>query len=295
MQRRNFIRNSALCAVAVSASGFIRFDGNGYIGDCETTTDILGPFYRPDSPVRNDLVIKGERGIVTQLSGVINHKDCVTPYKNASIELWHCDAAGVYDNSSADYRYRGTTHSDDKGYYSFRTVLPVPYGIGGGQSRPAHFHLMIRAAGYQPLVTQLYFTGDPYLAKDPSSASPAARRRILAVQTLADGTKKITYNVGMSDTLAVEPTALEKLAGIYIHEKDKNMITALFTKNNELWMKNEVYGENLIYLGDNNFELPTSPPSKAHFEILSSGAVRSTVTRKNEKGEEITAVFIKEK
>ena len=57
MQRRNFIKNTAFYAVAVSAYGFIRFDGKHYVGDCETTTDIIGPFYRPGSPVRNDLVV----------------------------------------------------------------------------------------------------------------------------------------------------------------------------------------------------------------------------------------------
>ena len=59
MQRRNFIKNASLCVVAVSATGFIRFNGTGYEGDCETTTDVLGPFYCPDSPVRNNLVIEG--------------------------------------------------------------------------------------------------------------------------------------------------------------------------------------------------------------------------------------------
>ena len=60
MKRRDFIKTTALSAVAISASGFIRRDGNRYVGDCETTTDILGPFYRPDSPVRNNLVINDE-------------------------------------------------------------------------------------------------------------------------------------------------------------------------------------------------------------------------------------------
>ena len=62
MKRRSFIRNTTFCAVAVSTSGFIRFDGNRYVGDCETTTDMLGPFYRPNSPVRNNLVVKGDAG-----------------------------------------------------------------------------------------------------------------------------------------------------------------------------------------------------------------------------------------
>ena len=40
MQRRSFIKNAAFSAVAVSASGFIRFDGKKKIGNCETTTDL---------------------------------------------------------------------------------------------------------------------------------------------------------------------------------------------------------------------------------------------------------------
>src|SRR5215217_6365844 len=90
MQRRHFIKTTALSAVAISASGFIRFDGNRYVGDCETTTDILGPFYRPGSPVRNDLVIEGVAGTIVELSGIIKHNDCKTPYPKAKIEIWHC-------------------------------------------------------------------------------------------------------------------------------------------------------------------------------------------------------------
>ena len=140
MQRRTFIKTTALSAVAISASGFIRFDGNRYVGDCETTTDILGPFYRPDSPVRNNLVVKGAPGDLIELKGIIKHKDCVTPYKNAKIELWHCSSQGVYDNTSADYLYRGTTYCDDKGQYLFKTILPVPYDTG---EAPYVLHIFI--------------------------------------------------------------------------------------------------------------------------------------------------------
>jgi hypothetical protein len=51
------------------------------VGDCETTSDILGPFYRPNSPVRRNLVDKGEKGTLVELSGKIKHLDCVSPYK----------------------------------------------------------------------------------------------------------------------------------------------------------------------------------------------------------------------
>ena len=298
MQRRSFIKDTALSAVAVSASGFIRFDGNRYTGDCETTSDILGPFYRPGSPVRNNLVIKGEPGTVVELSGMVKHKDCINPYKNAKIEIWHCNSKGVYDNTSNEFLYRGTTFSDDKGRYSFKTILPVPYEIGGGFSRPAHFHLMITAQGYQTLVTQLYFSGDANLSKDSSSSSPNAKRRILNVQTLKDGTKKVLFDIGMSDRLAAEPAAINRLKGVYSSVNNKTNKTKLFKKNDTLWMKNEVFGTSLDYIGNNTFQYPGMPPEMKiqwtlHFEIMTSGAVKLTQTYSNEKGEKEISIAMK--
>jgi len=49
MQRRIFIKDTALGVVAMTAFGSIRFNGQNFEGDCETTTDILGPFYRPNA------------------------------------------------------------------------------------------------------------------------------------------------------------------------------------------------------------------------------------------------------
>ncbi len=48
------------------------------------------------------------------------------------------------------------------------------------------------------------------------------------------------FDVSISDTLAVEPAALDKLTGVYIDEKDKSNKT-FFKKNNALWLKNEVF------------------------------------------------------
>ena len=297
MQRRAFIKNSSLCAVAVSAYGFIRFDGNHFVGDCETTTDILGPFYRPNSPVRNNLVLKGQPGNLIELSGIIRHKDCKTPYKKAKIELWHCDGNGVYDNTSAEYRYRGTTYSDENGHYSFNTILPVPYEAGGGHIRPAHFHLMIRAEGYQPLVTQLYFSGDANISKDLYASSPLAKNRILDTETLKDGTKKVLYNVSMSNILAAEPAAIDKLTGVYIDEKDNNNNIEFFKKNNLLWMKNEVFGENFEYAGNNTFEYPAMPQgmyATLLFEIMPVGSIKLTYNYVDDDLIKHTSISIKE-
>jgi protocatechuate 3,4-dioxygenase beta subunit len=297
MKRRDFIINTGLSVVAISASSFIKFDGKHYTGDCETTSDILGPYYRPNSPVRNNLVIKGEKGTLIALSGIVKHNDCKTPYKNAKVELWHCDNQAKYDNTSNEFRFRGTTYSDDKGNYSFNTIVPVPYG-SGNDIRPAHFHLMITAEGYQPLVTQLYFAGDKNIAKDPAASSPTSKRRILKVKSLSDGTKKIVYDISMSLTLAAEAVAIDKLIGIYTDIKNPKNKKELFKKDNDLWLKNEVFGENYRYIGNNTFEYPGEPAgshASLQFELLSSGEIKLTIIDVWGKIVTPVAVYLKDK
>ncbi len=56
MDRKKFIISSAMSAFAMTVFGSIIKDVNGeFKGDCDTTNDILGPFYRPKAPVREDL------------------------------------------------------------------------------------------------------------------------------------------------------------------------------------------------------------------------------------------------
>ena len=298
MQRRSFIRNSALGAIAVSTSGFIFFNGKQYVGDCETTSDILGPYYRPNSPIRNNFIIKGEKGTPVELSGIIKHDDCTTPYKKAKVELWHCSGLGEYDNTSDEYRYRGTTFTDENGNYSFNTILPVPYLAAPDYWRPAHFHLMITAEGYQPLVTQLYFSGDAHISGDPYAASPNSKRRILDVQTKPDGSKRVSFDVSMAVKLAVEPAAIDQLAGTYTNEKDSKDISELFVKDKLLWIKNSVFGEDLEYVGNNLFHypgLPTGMVGTLLFEMSAGGGIKYTSTFSDEKGAMQTAVYIKTK
>lgn len=296
MQRRDFIKNTALSAFAISAYGFIRFDGTRFVGDCATTTDILGPFYRPDSPVRNDLSIQGQSGEPIELSGYIRHQDCVTPYKNAKIELWHCDAKGVYDNDSAAFRYRGTTYADENGYYSFRTILPVPYDVVPGFTRPAHFHLMITAAGYQPLVTQLYFNGDAHIKDDPYASTSNAKQRILEVQKTNTGTTKVSYDVSMSEILHLEAATLDKLIGVYTDKTDEKIKVTFFKHDNTLWLKNEAFGHKFEYTGNNTFEEANNPGNlywKLVFEFLASGTIQVTESYTDFDMSEKVIVYLK--
>jgi protocatechuate 3,4-dioxygenase beta subunit len=276
MQRRTFIKESAFCAVAISTIGHIRFNGNTYEGDCETTTDILGPYYRPDAPVRSDMRIKNAAGQLVVLSGQIKHKDCKTPLKNACVELWHCDGNGVYDNDSPAFNYRAKTYCDEKGNYSFNTIIPVPYDIGNGTSRPAHFHMMISASGYQNLITQLYFTGDAHLSKDPSSSSPAAKRRILDIKNGSNGEKAIFFNVTMMEKLPADASVIDRLAGTYTRADDNKKIEELYKRDGMLWIKDESSingGYPLEYSGNNTFEY-YGMQTKYQFTIEIDGLVK---------------------
>lgn len=275
MQRRTFIKDTAFTAMAITAAGYIRFNGKGFEADCETTTDILGPFYRPDAPVRSDMQIKGHSGQPVLLSGQVKHKDCKTPLKGACVELWHCDEKGVYDNDSPDFRYRAKTYCDDKGNYSFKTVLPVPYDVGNGSVRPAHFHMLITAAGYQTLITQLYFTGDKNIQKDPSASSPAAKRRILDIKKDDDNQKLVRFDVTMSEKLPADEAVIDRLAGKYTRS-DNQKTEELYKKDKLLWIKDPESingGYPLQYLGDNTFEY-YGWESLYRFTIQSNGSVK---------------------
>lgn len=297
MQRRTFIKDTAFTAMAVSAAGFIRFNGTNYEGDCETTTDILGPFYRPDAPVRSDMRIANDKGQKVILMGQVKHKDCKTPLKGATVELWHCSADGVYDNDSPDFKYRAKTYCDEKGNYSFKTMLPVPYDVGNGSIRPAHFHMLISATGYQTLITQLYFNGDKHIEKDASASSPAAKRRVLDIKNDVDGSKQVLFNVTMMEKLPAEATVIDRLVGTY--KKTDGKTEELYKKDGMLWIKNPGSingGYPFEYIGDNTFVMyGQETGAKFRFTIETGGTVKIAVTRVNPDGSTKTGELVKEK
>ncbi|MBT8294988.1 MAG: hypothetical protein KJO51_01075 [Gramella sp.] len=292
MKRREFTKLAGLSIIAVSTTGFIRFKGGSFSGDCATTSDILGPFYRPDSPVRSNLVIPGEKGEIVELSGIIRHKDCSTLLKNAKVELWHCSNEELYDNDSEEYRYRGTTFTDEKGKYKFTTQLPVPYDAGGGNYRPAHFHLMISAPEYHSLITQIYFQGDPYLSTDPSSSSSAAEKRILMINKTGE-VPTILFDCNMSSKLKASEDALKRITGKY-KNSETGIITEFFSRDGELWVKNDVFGKVYRYVGKNSFQydgLPEGMYEKLHFDLDAAGAVLLTKLTSYGSGKELVNKF----
>lgn len=142
---------------------------------CEATDpDIEGPFYRPDIPIRDNLDLYDDPGIPLVLQGRVLNEDCA-PLANAVVELWQAsprppgskpgDLDGTYDDT-AEYRYYGQVATNERGEYSFTTLMPGWY-LNGATYRPAHLHMKVWVRGNERLNTQLYFEGDPFNEDDP--------------------------------------------------------------------------------------------------------------------------------
>jgi protocatechuate 3,4-dioxygenase beta subunit len=114
---------------------------DGLPATCKPTEpDMLGPFYKPDAPVRSSV------GKGYLLSGTVRSaKDC-TSLAGAKIEFWLAGPDGEY----AD-KYRATVFSDKAGAYRFESHFPPPY-----YGRPSHIHIKVSASGFKTLVTQHY-------------------------------------------------------------------------------------------------------------------------------------------
>lgn len=179
MDRKQFIISSSITAIGLSTFGRIVNKGGGkFLGDCETTNDILGPFYREGAPLRSDLTDPGIEGTRITLEGTVYSSDCSTPLKGAMVEIWHCNADGVYDNDSDAFSQRARLLSDDSGSYTFKTIFPGKY-LNGKLYRPAHIHFRVTAPDSKELISQIYFKGDPHIDKDPWASKDHASLRIL--------------------------------------------------------------------------------------------------------------------
>ena len=110
MQRREFLKNTTFAAFSVSAFGCVVPAEAAFTGDCETTKDILGPFYRPEAPIRNDLTDEAQEGELINVKGRVFGDDCTTPLKDCLVEIWHADTEGDYDNDSEQFRNLSLIH-----------------------------------------------------------------------------------------------------------------------------------------------------------------------------------------
>src|SRR5205085_6386912 len=112
----------------------------------------------------NDLIIINKNitpaiGEITHLTGRVLSLSG-EPIKGAVVEIWQCDARGVYiaqgarGRGDANFQGFGTFETGTKGEYRFRTIKPVPY-----TGRTPHIHVKVKKGGRELLTTQLFING----------------------------------------------------------------------------------------------------------------------------------------
>jgi len=148
-----------------------------------TEATVFGPFHvegAPRYPLGAD-VANGARGEPCFVRARVRSIDG-KPVGGATIDVWQADETGLYDVQYKDleqHRARGVLQAGPDGEFHFRTILasayPIPHDGPVGRMlaaldrhpwRPAHLHFMIKAPGYETLVTHVFRNGDKYLDSD---------------------------------------------------------------------------------------------------------------------------------
>ena len=148
-----------------------------------TEATVFGPFYVPDAPEykHGDDISNGAGGEPCFVSGTVRGIDGER-IAHASIDVWQSDDEGWYDVQRPELDHaqgRGHLESLEDGRYHFKSIVAVPYPIphdgpvgqmlerlGRHPWRPAHLHFMIKAPGYETLITHVFRSGGSYLESD---------------------------------------------------------------------------------------------------------------------------------
>lgn len=109
-----------------------------------------GPYYVGGEYIRSN-IIEEQEGIETILDYQVIDVDTCEPVPNVYLEIWHCNATGVYsgviasgngntdDATNIDKTWlRGIQETDEDGVAQFETIFPGHY-----TSRATHIHILI--------------------------------------------------------------------------------------------------------------------------------------------------------
>lgn len=198
MNRRFFLKKTGLYAFATSVSGFTMVGSNGRLtGQCATTSDALGPYFRENAPIRNDLNYKNRKGTPLKVVGQLFASDCETPIANKIIEVWHCTHKRRYDMKSDQFKCRAKVLTDAEGAYFFNTIIPPNYWW-----RPKHIHYLVRdIPNHSQLITQLYFKGDKRINKKTEHWHyPYDKNRILIPYQNEENQIEVKLDLFLSDS-----------------------------------------------------------------------------------------------
>jgi hydroxyquinol 1,2-dioxygenase len=184
-QHSNETHNEAvLMAGSLGLSPLVCLINNGDRGKTETDANMLGPFWRMDSPATRNggsIVRSPTPGPVLFVDATFRDTDG-RPVEGAEVDIWQSSPEGFYENQDpvqADMNLRGKFLTDKDGRISFRSVKPAGYPIpidgpvgellraaGRHNMRPAHLHFLVYKPGYKTLISQIYDPEDPNIETD---------------------------------------------------------------------------------------------------------------------------------
>jgi protocatechuate 3,4-dioxygenase beta subunit len=135
-----------------------------------TPAQTEGPFYPTSFPADTDNDLVQVRGQAAQAMGTVLHLQGRVldsngrPIDGARVEIWQCDAQGIYDHPRQPSRERrdqafqgyGRLLVKSDGTYGFRTLKPVAY-----PGRTPHIHLKVATPEGRSLTSQFYIAGYP--------------------------------------------------------------------------------------------------------------------------------------
>lgn len=122
-----------------------------------------GPFYLDGKLMRRD-VTEGRPGSPLTLRLTVLGADGCTPIEGAIVEIWQCDAGGVYSghpgqlggrNTTGETFLRGAQPTGAGGVAELRTIYPGWY-----PGRTTHIHFKVHLGDRTAVTSQLYFPDD---------------------------------------------------------------------------------------------------------------------------------------
>jgi protocatechuate 3,4-dioxygenase beta subunit len=134
--------------------------GSSAAVDCVLMPELTeGPFYIDLDRVRSDIT-EGKPGLPLDLRVNVFDVDACEAIKDAAVDIWHCDAEGVYsgvsgagqESTEGETYLRGIQMTDANGAAAFRTVYPGWY-----TGRAVHIHVKVHLGTDETHTGQLFF------------------------------------------------------------------------------------------------------------------------------------------
>ena len=113
------------------------------------------PYYIAKEKLRRNITDGRPGTPLTLRLAVVDAKTC-RPIRGAAVDIWHCDASGIYSGFGAGRAsrtfMRGIQRTNANGVATFKTVYPGWY-----QGRTVHIHVKVHVRGNVVHTGQLYF------------------------------------------------------------------------------------------------------------------------------------------